>query len=170
MFVINANVNTSMKYLTTQHISLKAFHFRMMISMGITRDSFTVDRDNLFTRPLPVRSSPQWHTSTSTTWIPSRKNLRNEKNLLLCFLNFLICNRVNELAPKHWLPRWKFPAVGSMRIRRLGQFMKNLSRKPHHCRAFKLAAFSPWYVLAVVSHSLGRSQKKRGTERCFVNL
>lgn len=42
------------------------------------------------------------------------------KNLLLCILNFLICNRVNELAPKLWLPQWKFPAVESMRSR-LGQ-------------------------------------------------
>lgn len=32
------------------------------------------------------------------------------------------------------------------------------------------AAFSPWYVLGVVLRSLGRSQKKQGTERYCVNL
>lgn len=74
---------------------------------------------------------------------------------------------VNELAPKLWLPQWKFPAVESMRSR-LGQ--EGRVDENFALQGILASFFLAWFVLAVVLRSLERWQKKRGTERYFVNL
>ena len=78
---------------------------------------------------------------------------------------------VNELAPKLWLPQWKFPAVESMRSR-LGQEgrVDEKSFENFGLQGILASFFLAWFVLAVVLRSLGRWQKKRRTERYFVNL
>lgn len=158
-----------MKYLAKRQ---KHFIFAWWYATGITRDSFTENYKQFFPKFITCQIfSPMTYQYFQHLNTLKEKKIKQKWEKTFCcvfwiswFVIVLMNWRQNSGYRNGSFQRWKACVVG---LDKKAESMKNLSKT----LVYKLASFFlAWFVLAVVLRSLGRWQKKRGTERYFVNL